>query len=162
MPDTTASRHTIVVSALAVSTALDLFELVAASTRKVKIREVRVAQYSDAGDSQAEILPIQLIRGYTTPGSGGSTPTPANVVSGGRAAVASVAAGNTTLASGGSPEVLVADGWNVAAGWLWNPLVDEFIVLAAGESLVVRIPSAPEDELTINATVLFEEEGIVS
>ena len=66
-------------SAIAVSAAQDVFELNVASTlRGAYLREVRIGQYSDAGDAAAELLSVLVIKGYTVSGSGGAavTPTP--------------------------------------------------------------------------------------
>lgn len=63
-------------SAVAVSAAQDLFEIVAPNTSRVAIRSISLGQYSDAGDAQAEMLSVPLIRGYTT--SGGTSVTPIN------------------------------------------------------------------------------------
>ena len=144
-------------AAVAVTAAQDAFEIVAPADSRVRIREVRLAQYSDFGDAQAEILSVRIMRGHGTAGSGGAAVTPGNLESWGRAAGATVAANNTTVATGGSPVTLVADGWNVAAGWWWYPADDsERISLEPGERLVVRI-TAPADSLTVNGTVVFEE-----
>jgi multidrug resistance efflux pump len=64
--------YTATFNAVAVTAAQDLFSIVAPSDGRVVIRELRIGQYSDFGDAQAEILPILLIRGYTVAGSVGS------------------------------------------------------------------------------------------
>lgn len=144
-------------SAVAVSAAQDLWEIVApAGSAKVTLREIRIGQYSDFGDAQAEILSIQLIRGYTTGGSGGASVTPANLRSASRAAASTVERNNTTVASAGSPEILYADAFNTASGWWFRPPEDERIVLRASERLVARI-TLPADALTMNSTLVFEE-----
>jgi hypothetical protein len=142
-------------AAVAVSAAQDVFELVAATAMVVNLREVRLGQYSDFGDAAAEILSVQIIKGYTVSGSGGSTPTPGDIVAA-AVAGATVEANNTTVANTGTVKILVADAFNVQAGWWYRPPADERIRLAAGERLVVRI-TAPADALTMNGTLVFDE-----
>ena len=153
-------------SAVAVSAAQDVFEIVAHTTTRIRIRKIFIGQYSDAGDAAAEMLSVQVIRGYTVTGSGGSAVTPANLQPWSRASVATVAANNTTVANSGTPAILISETFNVQAGWLWSPsqidprrggsLDDEFIYLAPGSRLVVRI-TIPADAITMNGTLVFEE-----
>jgi hypothetical protein len=53
---------------------------------------------------------------------------------------------------------LLADSWNVQAGWRYLPVPEERLVLERDQRLVVRI-SAPADEITLNGTLVFEEIG---
>ena len=55
-------------SAVAVSAAQDLFEIVAPSDAIVKIHNIRLGQTSDVGDAAEEILLIKLNSGATTSG----------------------------------------------------------------------------------------------
>jgi len=141
---------------VAVTAAQDVWELVAPATTKVRLRELRVAQYSDAGDAEAELISIQVIRGNTTTGTGGTTVTPVNLRSWSRAATATVKRNNTTVAANGTAAVLIADTFNVASGFWYRPPVEEMIYLDNGERLVVRI-TAPADALTTSSTLIFEE-----
>ena len=155
-------------SAVAVSAAQDVFEIVAHASSRVRVRKIFIGQYSDAGDAAAEMPSVQVIRGYTVSGSGGSTVTPANLQPWSRAAVSVVEANNTTVANTGTAEVLISETFNVQAGWLWAPgqmdprrgasYEDEYIYLEAGSRLVVRI-TAPADAVTMNGTLVFEEIG---
>ena len=143
-------------SGVAATAAQDVFELVAPANARLTIRKIVLGQYSDFGDAQAEILSVTVLRGHTTSGSGGSTPTPASMNGYAPPSAATVEANNTTVASGGSPETLIADTMNVASGWFHEPPPEERISIKDGERLVVRI-NAPADEITINGTVVFEE-----
>lgn len=143
-------------TAVAVTAAQDVFEIATAATVRVRIREIRISQYSDFGDAQAEILSITILRGHSTTGTGGSTLTPTNVEPWSRAAQTTVKANNTTVASSGSPATILADGWNVAANWWYAPPRDEQIWIDGGSRLVVRI-TAPADSITVNGTIVFEE-----
>jgi hypothetical protein len=143
-------------SAIAVAAAQDVFEIVAPAGRMVTLREVRLGQASDAGDAQAELVPVTLVRGHTTSGAGGAAVTPAALRSGDAAASVSVARNNTTPAQDGSAAMLLAEAWNVQAPYLYRPDADARIVVAPGERLVVRI-GAPADALTMSGTLVFEE-----
>lgn len=155
-------------SAVAVSAAQDVFEIVAPATKTVAIREIVIGQYSDAGDAQAENISVLLMRGHGTSGSGGSSVTPASPSDPEQAAASStVEANNTTVASTGSPVTLRADSFNVASGWRYYPtpgdpndprIRDERIKLRPSERFVCRI-TAPADAVTMNATVVFDEIG---
>lgn len=159
------SFFTATFSAVAVSAAQDVFEIVAHASSRVSICEISLGQYSDAGEAEAELLSIQVIRGFTTTGSGGAAVTPANLSPWSRAAVTTVARNNTTVAQDGTGVTLISDVMNVQAGWAYrpqydplNPTTDERIWLAPGDRLVVRI-TAPADAVTMNGTIKFEEVG---
>lgn len=145
---------------ISVTAAQDLFELIAPSTRRVQIREVVLGQYSDFGTGTAELLPISLIRGHTTAGSGGTALTPGNLVghSGAGSAASAVKRNNTTVASGGTGVDLRAETWNVQIPWIWRPILDECFIIDVSQSFVVRLNSAPADGLTMTGTLLFEED----
>lgn len=146
-------------AAVAVSAAQDVFELVAHSSSRVEICEIDLGQYSDAGDAQDELLSIQIIRGFTTSGSGGSAVTPTNFAPWSRAAVTTVERNNTTVAQNGTGAILHATSFNVRAGWYYRPPPGERIYLDAGQRLVVRT-TAPADEITLNGTIKFRELGL--
>ena len=143
-------------SAIAVSAAKDLFEITAPSTHRVAIREIRVGQYSDAGDAAAEILSILIIRGYTTTGSGGAAVTPSLLIPSDGVAASTVKRNNTTVAADGTPLILMADAWNIQAPFLWLPDQNHRLIIAPSQRLVVRI-TAPADSITTNGTLVFEE-----
>ncbi len=144
-------------AAVAVTAAQDVFEIVAGSAAdETIIRYIEIGQYTDFGDAAAEILSIQLIKGYTTSGADGGTITPRPRQTGEAAALATVERNNTTLAQSGTALVLYAGAFNVQAGWIWDRPPSDRIVLNAGERLVVRI-SAPADSVTMNGTLIHEE-----
>lgn len=146
------------VAAVAVTAAQDVFEIVAPTTHIIDLREVRISQYSDAGDAAAELLSVQILRGYTTSGSGGSTPTLYSPQGAGSPA-GTYEANNTTVAQTGGGKIALADSFNIAAGWWYRPPADERIQVQPGERVVVRI-TAPADSLTVNASLVVEEHRI--
>lgn len=151
-------------NAIAVTAAQDVFELVAPATSRILIHQIELGQYSDFGDAADEILSVLLLRGHTTSGSGGSTITPRNLETWGRAsAIASVERNNTTIAADGTPHLLYATAFNVRAGFFWPSgslaSLRRPISLEAGDRFCVRI-TAPADEITLNGTLIYEETGI--
>jgi hypothetical protein len=148
--------YTATFAAVAVSAAQDLWELVAPANTKVALREIRLGQYTDFGDAAAELLSIQIIRGYTTTGSGGAAATPASLAPWTVAATSVVARNNTTVAQDGTGLVMLADTFNIASGWWYRPPAQEFILLQASQRLVVRM-TAPADSITMSSTIVFEE-----
>lgn len=147
-------------TAIAVSAAQDVFEIVAPADSRIAIREVRLGQYSDPGDAEAEILSVLIIRGYATSGSGGASVTPVNLSghTGNLSSTATVERNNTTVASTGTPLTLVSTVWNVQSEFLYIPDAVERPIIEVSTRLVVRI-TAPADALTMNGTLIFEQLG---
>jgi hypothetical protein len=148
-------------SAVAVTAAQDVFSILAPATSRVVLREVRLGQYSDLGDAAAEMLGVQITRGYTTAGSVGAAVTPvlqyANAVAGPTAG-STIRRNDTTQASVGTAQVMISEAFNIMAGWLYRPPADERIELEISTRLVIEI-TAPADELTMSGTMVFEEIG---
>lgn len=147
----------------------DLFELVPDGTTRIRLLEIEIFQASDFGDTEAEIRPLLVMRGHTTTGSGGSAVTPVNVNPYGRASVTTVAANNTTLATAGSPETLLATGWHLQAGFIWRPPQDaphgmnpfrRNFLIKPSQRCVIRLAVGVTDDLAdCGGTVTFEEIG---
>jgi hypothetical protein len=156
-------------SAVAVTAGQDLFSLLAAATSRLRINRIEIGQYSDAGDAQSELLPIQLIRGATVAGSGGTLPTPRLPLFYGPAATAVARANDTTPASGGTPEILYSQVFNVQAGYVYSPNYletgvhsrDPRILVPVSTRFVVNLPTAPADSLTMSGFIEWEEIGIL-
>ena len=163
---------TATLSAAAVTAAAhDMLWLKASTNVSCAVRRIFVGQYSDVGDAMAEMLSIQVIRGYTTSPTGGAAITPAPL-DGRRPAFGALGAGeecrgnDTTLATTGTPEIIIAETFNVMGGWYWRcPDGDHLlprsqsrsIWLDPGETLAVRLPVAPVDALTMAASMDFDE-----
>jgi hypothetical protein len=146
-------------SGVAVTAVQDLFELVAPADAIVKIHSIRLAQYSDEGDAQAEMLRIRLLRGYTVSGSGGSTPTPAPLEKGAAAAGGIYEANNTTQANTGTPDALLEDAWNVQIPYLYQPAPEERPIVSPGIRCVLALAEAPADSINMQGEITFEEIG---
>lgn len=153
--------YAIILPATAVTTAIDLLEIQPADDRPVRIVGMEIFQTSDVGDAAEEILPIQIIRGFTASGSsGGSAPTPRDLRRVGATAGFVVEVMNTTVATTGTSHTLLDGGWNVRTPYTFWP--DEMMCPQASQAdvtLIVRLPSAPADSLTIRGTVYVLEEA---
>jgi len=148
--------YTAVFEQVAVAAAQDLFEVNAPADAVVVVHRVVIAQSSDAGDSEAEMLPILIHRGSTS-GSGGSTPTPAPLEMGDAAFGGTVEANNTTQSTEGTQ--IHAESFHIAAGFDFHPTPECRPVISPSGRLVVELQGAPADSLTMDGTIVFEEIG---
>jgi hypothetical protein len=140
-----------------VSAIQDLFEVVASSGGPLRIHAIYLAQTSDVGDAAEEILRVRILRGYTTSGSGGSSVTPTPLRSGGTAFGGTCEANNTTVANTGTPVTCHVDAFNIRAGWVYVPTPETRIEVAASERVVLHLPAAPADAISLSGTLIFEE-----
>jgi len=151
--------YTVAFSAIAHAAAADLWEILAPADSRVRIREIRFGQYSDAGSTEAELLAVTFNTGATVSGSGGATATPTNVKrhSGAPTFGGTVERNNTTQATGGT--TVWADAWNVQSPFLYIPAeCDERFEIEKATRFCVTL-SAPADSITLNGTITFEEIG---
>lgn len=144
-----------------VAVAMDLYEILAGTGKPFVLHRVTIGQSSDYGDSQAEGAAIRIRRatsGYTS-GSGGVTPTVGKGLTNDAAHGMTVEACNTTPAAVGSGTLttLVADGFNLQAGWDWFPAPEHRITFLPGEALIVNLTNAPADAIITSGTVIVEE-----
>lgn len=141
---------------VAVTVVQDLFELVAPADAVVVIHSVTITQSTDAGDAQAEMLPILIHRGTAT-GSGGSPVTPSPLQVGDAAFGGTVEANNTTQSAEGT--FIHAEAFNVQIGFYYLPPPEDRPVVSPSALFIVELQAAPDDSLTMNGTVVFEEIG---
>ena len=147
-------------SAVSVSAAQDLFEVLASTAKPIVLHEIIIAQSSDYGDAAAEGLGILVKKatGSYTSGSGGSTVTPAKHSTNDAAAGPTAEINNTSQASAGSGALTTirAEAFNVQAGWQYLPPPEARITFLPAEAIVVSI-TAPADAVTMSGTLVFEE-----
>lgn len=149
--------YTVEMAPTAVTAQVDLFEIQPADDQPCRLRGWTLAQTSDAGDAQAELLGFTIIRGFTTSGSGGRTPTPAPIDPTESAASFRAETVNTTLARDGTGVTLWSDAINVQApAGIWLP-EEAAPVVRQGLFLVMRLDAAPADSLTLKGTLVVEE-----
>jgi hypothetical protein len=137
----------------------DLWELTPADDKPVEIVGMVLAVTSELGDTAEEILPVQIIRGFTASGSGGSAPTPAPIDGIDTASGFTVETLNTTVATTGTSVTLFADAFNVRSGYqVWFPEGCGPRASQANTTLLVRSSATVTDDVTFSGT-LFVREG---
>ncbi len=147
-------------AATAVTTAIDIFEILPGDDKPVFLDELTIWQTTDFGDAQDEVLQIQIINGYTTSGSGGASATVGRQNPGDAAASFTAECRNTTVATTGTAYIVHADGWNVRSPYIWTPPDTRFVPYGTQPApLYVRLPVAPADSLTMNAAIKVREIG---
>ena len=152
--------YTVSFTAVAVTAAVDLFEISPADDKPIEIVGLFLGQSSDPGDAQAEQIPYRVIRGFTTSGSGGTATTPRPLNRSGVAAGFAAETCNTTVATTGSTVDLHAGVWNVQAGeYLWLPESCEWEAAQGDTTIVIRLGAAPADSLTVSGTLYVREQG---
>ena len=155
--------YTAVFEDISVTAAQDLFEILAATGKTIKIWKWNIFQTSDVGDAEEELLAIETVRGdgTVTSGSGGGSVTPEPVDNGDSAAGATVERNNTTrMAVGtGTLDVLEKFGWNVRAPIEMIYLPEERPVITPGDRWTLSLNDAPGDALTVSGMIMFEEIG---
>ena len=137
----------------------DLFEIVAPATAIVIIHELCLSQLTEVADAAEEMLLILLKSGSTTTGSGGSAPSKVAQLFGDAASGATVAANNTTKATGGTIVTHHAWNWNVRVPFqmIWTP--ETRPVLAPSRRGTVELATTPADSITMAGYLVWEEIG---
>lgn len=148
----------------AVTVAIDVFAFLAAAQKPIYIEEFTMWQTSDFGDAQDEVIGLEICRGNTTVGSGGSTALLTGVWDDsaiGTALSATTRCRDTTQATAGTVQHLHYDGWNVRAPYIWTPPSDDWRPFSSSTTkyLCIRLLAAPVDSITMNASCLIRELG---
>ena len=147
---------------VAIAAAQDIFEIVAAAGKNVRFHGFMLANVggtADAGDAQEEMLRLQIRRGQTVSGSGGSSVTPVPMSVTDAAFGGTCEANNTTQAGTGTIVVLHADGWNIRSPYIWLPPDKLQPELTGSERMTVEVVAAPADSITCSGTCWMEEFG---
>lgn len=142
---------------------IDLWDIAPATNKPVALLGIsldNVGIGADAGDAQEELLPISIVRGLATVGSGGAAATPVAVQENDVAASFTARTNDTVVAvvGAGSTVNLGGLGWNerVPMREFW-PMELCFTCSAALTRIVVRITTAGADPLTISGTLWVAE-----
>lgn len=142
---------------------IDLWDIAPATNKPIVLLGIsldNVGIAADAGDAQEELLPIQIVRGFATVGSGGASATSMPVQENDTAASFTARTCDTTVA------VVGAGATNVIGGLGWNVRVPlrEFWPLelcptcsAAQTRMVVKLTAAGGDAITISGTAWVGE-----
>lgn len=143
----------------AVTAQQDLFEIAASSSVAVIIHQIIVSQSTDMGDVQEEGLRLIVKRGATTTGSGGSTVTPVPLLSKYPAASSTVKANNTTKATSGTIVTAHTEAWIIRSAFVLIPTPELRISLGPSQRLTLELATTPNDSITVDGTLYFEEIG---
>lgn len=148
-------------SEVAVTTAIDLWEILAATGKPIRIHGWGISQRTDLGDAAEEVLRINEVRGVgtVTSGSGGTSPTVHPLDDNDAATGATVEANNTTrMAAGtGTLETLTERGWNIRIPLevIYTPEMRPRV--NPGDRWTLGIVAAPADSITAATWICFEE-----
>lgn len=150
--------YTVQFENVAVTEDQDLFEISPADDKPVRLLALYLSQSTETGDAAEEMMRIQVIRGHSTGGSGGSAPTPAPIDPDSPAAGFAAEVNNTTIASAGTGVVLHSEAFNVRAGLalIWTPETTP-MARQANTTIVVRLMANPADSVTMGGTLYVEE-----
>lgn len=150
--------YTVSFQGVAVTEDQDLIEISPADDHPIKILGVFLSQSSEIGDAQEEMMSIEILRGYTTSGSGGSSKTPVPIDPGDAAASFAAEANNTTIAADGTAVLLHAESFNVRSGLAhyWTPETAPK-ASQANTTIAIRLMANPADSVTCDGTVYVEE-----
>lgn len=145
--------------AQAVSTAVDLFHFTVADDVPMFLWSLELAQTTDLGDSQEEVLRIGLYRGVTGGGGGSAlTEVPINdrVNSLSSSAATAVVGQGTASTSGTLVKMFY---WNIRqAGPVWIATPETAIRIGQGNSAAaLRLLAAPSDSITLSGEVMWYE-----
>ncbi len=152
--------YTVSFTAIAITAAVDIFELTPADDKPIEVIGFFWGQHTDVGDAASESLPYRVLRGHTTSGSGGAAATPRPTNRSDVAAGFAAETNNTTAASAGTAVDIHDDVINVQAGEkLWLPDGCGWGASQADTTLVVRLAAAPADSLTTSGTLYVLERG---
>lgn len=155
-----ARIYTVSFTGIAVTTAVDLFEITPADDKPIEVIGFFWGQSSDVGDAAAEQIGYRVIRGHTTSGSGGTATTPRPLNRSDVAAGFAAETNNTTAATVGTTVDLHSDVVNMQAGEkLWLPEGCEWGATQADTTLVIRLAAAPADSITTSGTLYVREIG---
>jgi hypothetical protein len=146
--------YSAVVDDIATTTAVDLFVLTAGAGSAVQIVEVVIGQSLDAGDTEAEMLEVELVRYASATGGTAATEVPFQL---GDTSDSAVTTSDTTL--GTTPTILRAETFNVQAGYQYLPVPEARIEVPPSGIFAVVLPAAAVDSLTIRATLTWAEIG---
>lgn len=115
---------------------------------------------ADAGDAQEELLGVEICRGNTTIGSGGTNPTGQKARSKDTTTIptTNIRVNDTTKISAGTRSLIVADGFNVRTGWVYTPTPEQIITFDEGDGFgAIQLMTTPNDAVTMSGTIWFRQ-----
>jgi hypothetical protein len=154
-----ARRYSVVFSAVSVSAAQDLFQIIGAAGKILRIISVSLADVDTTLPTNQQLsLRCRFLPATVSNGSGGSAPTPQPFDPGDAAASFTAKANSTSKATtSGTAVVLLDDGCNIYAGYAY-PFSAPPIV-GPSESFVFELLSTVSGTLSMSGTCIVEETG---
>lgn len=151
--------YTVSFTAVAVTAAQDLFEVVAPADSVVVLHAIYLGQTTELADAAEEQLRIAIKSGSTTSGSGGSSATPVPLSLGDAAFGGTAEVNNTTQATSGTIVTHHNDTWNLRGPYqlIFTPEMRK--VLSPSARMTVELLAAPADSVTMSGTLYLEEIG---
>lgn len=150
--------YTLPLVSTAVTTAVDLAEILTPASLSLWIHNIFVGQSTELGDAQEEQLRLAVKSGQTTSGSGGNTGvTAVPRLIGDAAHGLTIETFNTTKASAGT---IVTHGgpwpWNIRTSFDKWFTPETRIFLPPSTRLTLELIGAPADSVTIEGEILIE------
>jgi|SRR5580700_3769455 hypothetical protein len=154
-----ARRYSFEFSGVTVAAPQDLFQIIGAAGKTVKIISVSLADIDTTLPTNQQLqLRARFLPATVTNGSGGSAPTGQPFDPGDAAASVTCKANSTTKATtSGTASILLADGCNIYAGYAY-PFASP-PVIGPSESFVFELLSTPSGTCTMSGTCIVEETG---
>jgi ligand-binding SRPBCC domain-containing protein len=141
----------------AVTAAVDLVEILTASSHICVIHGIELTQSTEVKDAEEEMLQLAWKSGQTTGGSGGGTSiTPIPILIGDAAHGMTVEAFNTTKASAGTIVTHKVWDWNVRVPFLYVFTPETRLVIPPSTRATLELVSAPADSVTIGGQIVLE------
>ena len=152
-------RFTLPIPTLVYTGPMEVAAYTAGATMPTKLISAKLEFFGDAGDTQAETLPIELRKGHSVASSGGVSvgASPHSPTATGFAGSFSIR--NTTPATG--PNIVSIDegAVNVQQGYVYKPAPEEMHEIGAGSRATLYLPGTPADVLFGKGSLVIEETG---
>lgn len=140
----------------------DLWELLPADDKPIKLRGFRLGQTSEVADAAEEAVEVQVIRlAATVTGSNGTSVTPVPMDSADAAAgFTSEVNGATVATTSGTTTIVESLAWNLRGSpcEIWYPDERFCPKVKQGEGLFIRLISTVADDVTFAGVAWVEEE----
>jgi hypothetical protein len=141
---------------VALAAAGEFISLEADATNPYVIHSCRIGQFTDPADAEAEMLQVRMVRYTGAQGATGgvaATESPHEV---GMPASGAVGHVGSTAASA-TPTTIMEDSFNVQVGYLYIPTPEEHVWCVPGNGIAFVCVGAPNDSITITASITYEE-----
>lgn len=141
----------------AANTDHDYFAIAPADDKPIVIEAIYVYTTTEVGDAQEEQVRWSIVRGNTTVGSGGATPTPAPINPNDTAAGFGARTSDTVPATTAGTTLFVGT-YNIRTGLEWVPPPEHRVPCAEAQTRIcVRQLSTLADDASMSGTIFCRE-----